>query len=108
MDVGNSGHEYEVLEFYAGKARLAKLAKALGKNSAAMDFVYDTKGDNSTKNNSMDMNTSAGFTFLIPTFVYLFPDWIPDDCSFRLPLAAWAFVARTKACLCLGASGSDE
>ena len=69
MDVGNSGHEYEVLEFYAGAARLAKLAQARGKNAAAMDFLYDTKGDNHTKNNSMDMNTSAGFTFLIPIFV---------------------------------------
>lgn len=57
--------EYEILEFYAGQARLAKMATALGVKSAAMDFLYDPEGDNRTKNNSMDMCTSAGFVFLI-------------------------------------------
>ena len=57
-------NEYMCLEFYAGRARLAKLTKALGYPSAAMDWLYDTEGDNLTRNNAMDMNTSGGFVFL--------------------------------------------
>lgn len=57
-------NSYEVLEFYAGAARLAKISAALGVKSAAMDILYD-EGDNKKKNNAMDMNTSAGFLFLI-------------------------------------------
>lgn len=56
-------NEYMCLEFYAGRARLAKLTKALGYPSAAMDWLYDTEGDNLTRNNAMDMNTSGGFVF---------------------------------------------
>ena len=57
-------NEYDVLELYAGQQRLVKLAKGLGMRTAAMDRDYDTLGDNRSKNNAMDMNTSAGFVFL--------------------------------------------
>ena len=53
--------DYQVLEFYAGKRRVAKLASALGFSSAAMDKLYDTTGDNVVTNNCMDINTSGGF-----------------------------------------------
>lgn len=56
---------YEVLEYYAGAARLAKISSSFGVKTAAMDIIYDLEGDNKTKNNSMDMNTSAGFLPLI-------------------------------------------
>lgn len=62
----NPHGEYDILEFYAGQARLARLGKGLGLNVAAMDFLMDTEGDNKRKNNAMDMNTSAGFVFLNP------------------------------------------
>lgn len=55
--------EFQFIELYAGQQRLVKLAKGLGFRTAAMDRIYDD-GDNKTQNNSMDMNTSAGFTLL--------------------------------------------
>lgn len=62
VDLTTGDHEFEVLEFYAGAARLAKLCKSLGGSAAAMDKDYDKEGNNRTKNNAMDFNTSAGFT----------------------------------------------
>lgn len=53
---------YQVLEFYAGQRRAARLASGLGQTCAAMDIMYDPLGDNKKVNNCMDMNTSAGFT----------------------------------------------
>ena len=64
VDMTNGGNEYLVLEFYAGAARLAKQARALGGSATAMDRLYDVEGDNKTKNNCMDFNTSGGFLFL--------------------------------------------
>ena len=55
--------DWEVIEYFAGARRLCKLAHALGCKSVAMDTKYDD-GDNRTKNNSMDINTSAGFVQL--------------------------------------------
>lgn len=52
-----------LIEYFAGARRLCKLAHALGCKSVAMDKKYDD-GDNRTKNNSMDINTSAGFVQL--------------------------------------------
>lgn len=56
--------DFEFLEFYAGAARLAKIAAMMGRRAAAMDKLYDKVGDNIKKNNSMDMNTNAGFMSL--------------------------------------------
>ncbi len=58
-------NKYDVLEFYAGAQRLAKLAQGLGETSMAMDIMYDTFGDNKSTNNCMDINTCGGFTPLI-------------------------------------------
>jgi len=57
-------NDYTVVEFYAGAARLAKLATALGESCAAMDILYDLEGLNKRKHNAMDMNTNAGFVSL--------------------------------------------
>lgn len=54
---------YQIVELYAGEQRLVKLSKGLGLKTASMDRDYD-HGDNKATNNSMDMNTSAGFAFL--------------------------------------------
>ena len=56
--------KYQVLEYYAGAARLAKLSRNLGLPSAAMDIIYDREGDNKRVNNAHDLNTSAGFVSL--------------------------------------------
>lgn len=55
-------NEYQLLEFYAGERRIAKLASGLGMSSRAMDFLYDKDGDNKKVNNCMDINTCGGFT----------------------------------------------
>ena len=64
VDMENPASHYEVLEYYAGTARLARLGKAMGINVAAMDSLYDVAGDNRKKNNSHDLNTSAGMVSL--------------------------------------------
>lgn len=66
-----SMERYQVLEFYAGAARLAKLSRNLGLASAAMDIVYDQKGNNRQLNNAHDMNTSGGFVSLGLSFLEL-------------------------------------
>ena len=64
VDLTNNGREYQILEFYAGAARLAKTGHHFGGSVAAMDRLYDTVGDNKAKNNAMDFNTSGGFVYL--------------------------------------------
>ena len=54
---------YEVLEFFAGSARIARLAKHLGLSSTALDKSY-CDGDNIESGNCMDINTDAGFLSL--------------------------------------------
>lgn len=66
-------NEYDVLELYAGQQRLVKLAKGLKMKTAAMDRDFDTLGDNKSKNNAMDMNTSGGFVFLHPLLKRVWP-----------------------------------
>lgn len=67
----NLDGNFEILEFYAGAARLAKISANLGGKAAAMDYLFDD-GDNKTRNNAMDMNTSAGFLPLIKTCYLIF------------------------------------
>lgn len=69
--VDTSKNEFHILELYAGEQRLVKLAKGLGMKTASMDRDYDVEGDNKSKNNCMDMNTSAGFVFLNPLSISL-------------------------------------
>ena len=72
VDIEGSPKDYEILEFFAGERRLAKLGAGLGKKNASMDKMYDD-GDNISKTNAMDLNTSAGFLPLISSI------W--QDCS---------------------------
>ena len=64
VDIEGSPKDYEILEFFAGERRLAKLGAGLGKSNASMDKMYDD-GDNISKTNAMDLNTSVGFLPLI-------------------------------------------
>ena len=105
--------EFEILEYYAGAARLARLGKASGVNVAAMDFLYDKGADNRTKNNSHDMNTNAGFVFLYPAQVMKFYQlfrWClfhTSCCLFRLFHTSWPEdpISLTEVGLCLGVDG---
>ena len=51
----DQGSELQVLEFFAGAARTARLAKGVNLKSAALDKTFHS---------SMDINTPAGFLLL--------------------------------------------
>lgn len=59
---------YQVIEFFAGKARVAKLGHATGLVTTAHDIMYDgafkpKKGKKNMSKSCMDINDSAGFLF---------------------------------------------
>ena len=63
LDFGPSAtepSEYHILELFAGTSRIARLGKAVGLKTVALDKSFDD-ADNKTKTNSMDINTDAGF-----------------------------------------------
>lgn len=60
MSVLHPGVEYDVLEFYAGRARIARTARRLHYRAMAFDVNYDSPGETSRRN-AMDINGAAGF-----------------------------------------------
>ena len=58
-----AGAEYLVVEFFAGSARVARLARAAGIPTCALDKNFDD-ADNRTRANAMEMNCAAGFLLL--------------------------------------------
>ena len=52
------GDRYDVIEFYAGKARVARSARAAGMNAAALDVLFHQYPQ------VFDMTGAAGFSFL--------------------------------------------
>ena len=69
--IDTKGGEYDLLEFFAGSARISRLAKARGYRSIAVDTLYDPtappprtkKKDRQgypNERSAMDINTSAG------------------------------------------------
>lgn len=56
--------DIEVLELFAGTARLCRLAKAVGLPTAAHDVSYDLLGNQGGKS-AMDINESAGYLLLV-------------------------------------------
>lgn len=58
---------YEVIELFAGKSRIAKLAHSIGLQAAAHDIMFDQDFTTKKKSKSaMDINEPAGF--LLPGF----------------------------------------
>ena len=51
---------FQVLEYYAGVARIATLAKFLGLRSAAVDIEYGKHNKPKSERPSMDINSDAG------------------------------------------------
>ena len=85
LDLSQSS-EYQVIEYYAGVARIARLSKGMGYRCAAYDVAYDTPASKKSAKSSpsskpilqktqgkgksaMDLTTSAGFTPLNLHFV---------------------------------------
>ena len=69
-----SDREYDLIEFFSGAGRIARLAECVGYRSLAFDIIYDkqskpkgrrTKAKGSKGRSCMDLNTSAGFLFLL-------------------------------------------
>ena len=56
--------EFQIVELFAGAARVSRLAKALGIRASALDKAL-CKGNNRDVTNCMDINTDAGFLLLV-------------------------------------------
>ena len=54
---------YQVIEFFAGVARIAKLAKASGWKAVAYDRDFGTALKSKSKRSPMDLNSNAGLVF---------------------------------------------
>ena len=66
--------EYDLVEFFSGAGRIARLAQCVGYQSMAFDILYDTeakpgkgraKAKGSKGRSCMDLNSSAGFLLLL-------------------------------------------
>ena len=57
-----SDRVYDVLEFFAGCGHISRLSVASGWHALVHDCIYDKCHDQ--QNNSMDMNTAAGYLCL--------------------------------------------
>ena len=50
---------YDVIELYAGRARISRIAKAAGLNAIASDKLYDP-----SPKSSLELNSNSGFVLL--------------------------------------------
>jgi hypothetical protein len=63
--MGVGGDEgYQVLEYFAGVARIAALAKAVGYTAFAYDRDFGKSSKRRSKRSPMDLNSSAGLVLL--------------------------------------------
>ena len=65
LDIPPPPQPLEVIEVFAGRARLTRLAKSMGIPSEAHDIDFDLEGAKYSKS-AMDINSSAGL--LLPAF----------------------------------------
>ncbi|CAE7231749.1 unnamed protein product [Symbiodinium sp. CCMP2592] len=68
MDVARPCEHFEVVEMFAGSARVSRLAKGLGKHAVALDKSID---------GSMDLNTDAGFLFMLLVLLMVALEIVP-------------------------------
>ena len=57
------GKEYDVIEFFSGRSRIARAAKLRKYRAMAQDIDLDETWAKSKKRSCMDINSGAGFTF---------------------------------------------
>ena len=60
LDIGMRGRNTQVLELFAGQARISRLANAVGLRACALDAVYDKEAE-SINNSCFNINTDAGY-----------------------------------------------
>lgn len=58
--------DLQFIEFFAGRARLTRLARSLGIPSEAHDLAFDKEAIESGDRNSMDITSTAGYLYLSP------------------------------------------
>ena len=56
-----SRNDYDIIELYAGRARIARMAKAAGFQAVATDKNYDTSGN---CRSALQLNENSGFALL--------------------------------------------
>ena len=56
--------KYQVFEYFAGVARIAKLAKVMGYKTAAYERDFGKSSKVRRKRSPMDLNSNAGLVFL--------------------------------------------
>ena len=54
---------YDLIELYAGKARVSRLGRSVGYQCIAADVIYDTAGTRAAS--ALNLNGNSGFTLLI-------------------------------------------
>ncbi|CAE7244593.1 unnamed protein product, partial [Symbiodinium sp. KB8] len=68
MDVARPCEHFDVVEMFAGSSRVSRLAKGLGKHAVALDKSIDE---------SMDLNTDAGFLFMLLVLLMVALEIVP-------------------------------
>ena len=58
LRLGLEGSEYQVLEFFAGRARITRLARSIRLRAAAHDVSFDGKNHGKS---AMNINKASGF-----------------------------------------------
>ena len=57
--------QYDLVELFAGEAKVSSVHRLAGRRVAALDIAYDEQVE---RPGSMDLTTSAGFTWLSTEF----------------------------------------
>ena len=66
----NHDGDYQFLEFFAGVAHIAALAKAVGYKALAYERDFGTSSKMRGKRSPMDLNSNAGLVFLDSIYIY--------------------------------------
>ena len=70
MGVSDGDSGYQVMEFFAGVAHIAALAKAVGYKSLAFERNFGNTSKRLGKRSPMDLNSNAGLVFLGSMYTY--------------------------------------
>lgn len=83
LAVEGPSREIQVLELFAGQARLARLARSIGLPAHAHDATYDPSFGRPGQRSAMDINESGGYLFLsfpcganLSHFLFPFPIFV--------------------------------
>ena len=94
----------EILEFFAGRCKIARWARQIGRNSIAVDLLYDvampaSKRNRVDKRSPFDLNSDAGLASLCLHTLEL--TWSPEEvngtaCCISGCASPWCYVASGR------------